>query len=156
MDPPEEATLTTYYGGLNAGSVKAVISPHTRGADDDLINDFLAEAELDVINEIGALPSDVTTSPGYDVIIRSVIRDLAGARTILKLVGTDNDEGRRAGMGLDEYAWNRLLRWTESRSDSFADGPEGSGYLHNRFEQPLYNDPKTLPERRLGGEWPGA
>lgn len=141
-----------FYGGLTATSVtgsKGVIAPYLTGADEDLVHEFLAESELDVRNEIGDLPIGSEGSP--DLIVRAVIRDLAAARTILKLVGSDNDEGRRAGQALEEYAWNRLRRRQEFYSDN--SGDPVTGMVHNVFPEPLFNDPKSPRERRLGSEW---
>lgn len=137
------------YGGLNAQSITNVISPYVGGADEDLVRDFLFEAELDVENEIGTLPIDADGN--HDRIVRAVIRDLAAGRTILRLVGSDNDEGRRSGEALIDFAWSRLQRRTESQS-----ADDATSYVHNVFPQPPYNDPNSPAERRLGGEWPTA
>lgn len=140
-----------FYGGLNWRSVLGVTNPHARGADEDLVTDFLEEAELDVQNEIGDLPYD--SDGNHDRIVRAVIRDLAAGRTILRLVGTDNDEGRRAGESLINFAWERLRRWQESKHNDT--DTDSTNRVHNIFPHPLFNDPKSPPQRRLGGEWPG-
>lgn len=130
-------TPPTFYG-VSAEDVRNVIPPNSRGATDPLIHNFLEESVLDVTNEIGELPM-VDGSP--DPLIRAVVRDLAGARTILKLVGTDNDEGRRAGQALDDYAWKRLERW-EDNKQSIA-GESGTDMLHNVFPEPVFGYHKS-------------
>lgn len=151
----EPPTTRTFYGELTYEHVKNIIAPYLRGADEEQISEFLAEAELDVANEIGPLAATLVDEGTPDLIIRAVVRDLAGARTILKLVGSDNDEGRRAGQALHEYAWERLVRWQEYHFSSQS-AENGTGNVHNIFPAPLFNDPRAEGARRLGGEWPQA
>lgn len=152
-DPP---TPQTFYGGLTFQHIQNIISPYMRGAEEEQLSEFLAEAELDVANEIGPLVRTIDNEGNPDLIIRAVVRDLAGARTILKLVGSDNDEGRRAGQALHEYAWERLVRWQDYHYAQAA-GDGAGGNVANIFPKPLFNDPASPPAaRRLGGAWPQA
>ncbi len=120
-----------FYGDLVAGHVKSAIAPLGVGATNDLIEERLHEAELDVQNEIGALPQPA------DTIVRSVIRDVAASAVLRKLVGLDNDEGRRAAESLAAEAWTRLERWTENRMSDASSDP--SYALHNFTDAPLWN-----------------
>lgn len=129
-----EAPTYGTYGDLEAEDVRNIIPPSSKGAPDEMLEEFLAEAELDIRAAIGKLPEPT------DIMIRAIIRDLAGARTILKLVGTDSDEGRRSGMALDEYAWDRLARWSEAMGLESGDATgQGSFQVSNAFPFPLFN-----------------
>lgn len=122
-----------YYAELTTKSVRDVLPPNQAGATEQLLTDFLEEAERDVTLAIGTLPEPP------DKLVRAVIRDLAAGRALLKLVGSDDDPGRRSAEALISFAWGRLERWSEALFDASGGDFEGSSNLSNYNREGVWN-----------------
>lgn len=90
------------FRDLDADVVRGEVLPATsRGVSDDTINAFLDEREAFVKGYFGGVLPD-----RGDIVVRGIIRDLAGAASWYKIAQTDED--RRAAAALQKDAMDRL------------------------------------------------
>lgn len=107
---------------LDADDIRDVLPAAHRAAGRDLIEQFIEEWEGWVQKRIGPLPQS-------DAIMRGILRDLAAARTLLKL--SDDEEGRLSARELKADALARLDFYENQAGTETSEVPRAyTGYLN--------------------------
>lgn len=112
--------MADFYMELDADAVRNALPAAHRSADTGLVEEFLEEWEGWVKQRLGTLPES-------DPIMRGIIRDLAAARTLLKL--SDDEEGRLSARELKADALGRLDFYENASEETNEVPPAYTGYM---------------------------